>query len=321
VEIGSGHSRVVGAPRSGRLALAATAATLLAFASASPAHAGEIVVKERTSGGAGKHAIEDYWTAKRIAAARPLEVVRSEDGEATVRRGHKDPFSHPAPFETGPVADPAVAPNTVNGKLYGKIRGVGPYECSATSVDAPNRGLIMTAGHCVAEPGLALASKLAFVPAFDAEVRPFGTWVFRKIVVLKSWRRNSNFNYDYSAVATSPQNGVNLEDAVGGALVATKLPVRQTYDSVGYPNNFQKGQTMWHCIGDLAGRDPRPIPNGPRPIAMGCDMGLGSSGGGWFVNGFLNSVTSFGYDDHPDVSYGPYFGKRAAEVYEKGAAS
>ena len=77
---------------------------------------------------------------------------------------------------------------------------------------------------------------------------------------------------------------------------------------------------MWHCLGGFEGFDPHPIPNGPKPMAMGCDMAEGASGGGWFVDGYLNSVTSFGYEDHPDVGYGPYFGNKAAEVYAKAAA-
>jgi hypothetical protein len=137
--------------------------------------------------------------------------------------------------------------------------------------------------------------------------------------VLRSWRRNGNFNYDYSAVEMAPQDGVNLEDAVGGAPIATRLPFDQTYYAVGYPVNIDQGQTMRYCLGDFDGFDPHPIAHGPKPIAIGCDMAEGASGGGWFVNGHLNSVTSFGYENHRDISYGPYFGSKADQVYAKGA--
>ena len=299
-------------------ALCAAIAAGLSLLLAPGVRADELVVSER-AGGASKESVEDYWTAKRIARARPLEAVRGTGGEVELRRGEPQPFNHPAPFESGPIAEPSTFPNTVNGKLYGKLRGVGPYECSATSVDAPNRGLVMTAGHCVAEPSTReLATKLAFIPSYADGERPFGTWVFRRIVVLKSWRKNSTFNFDFSAVAMSPQGGANLQDVVGGAPVAVNLPAEQTYTSVGYPANIQDGQVMWQCTGPYQGRDPRPIPNGPTPIAMGCDMGQGASGGGWFVGGALNSVTSFGYEDHPDIGYGPYFGSKTAQVYAKG---
>jgi hypothetical protein len=83
--------------------------------------------------------------------------------------------------------------------------------------------------------------------------------------------------------------------------------------------NFDRGQRMHYCVGGFEGYDPHPIANGPKPMAMGCDMGPGASGGGWFVDGGLASVTSFGYVNHPDVSYGPYFGAKAARVYAAGA--
>jgi len=284
---------------------------LAIFASSAQA---EVITKKRQSGAAGKRAIEAYWTAERLEAARPIEALRTADGEPVVRPD-KDALNHPTPFETGPVADPTWPPNTVNGKVFGKIRGVGGYECSATSVDALGRNVIVTAGHCVAEPGLDIAKKIVFIPSFENGVRPYGTWVYEKIHVLKSWRKRQNFNFDFSAVRMSPQNGINLQDAVGGSTPTINLPVDQTYTSVGYPSNIEDGQVMWNCIGPFAGRDPRPIPKGPLPIAMGCDMGPGASGGGWFVNGSLVSVTSFGYEDHPDVGYGPFFGAKARKLF------
>jgi hypothetical protein len=300
-------------PAAFAFAIAATAfACLPAGASAD-----EVVVAKRAD---SVRSIERYWTPERMERARPLEAVREADGEVAVERGAPQPFNHPAMFESGRVPDPTAPGSSVNGKLFGKIKGVGGYECSATAVDAANRNLIMTAGHCVAEPAnRKLAEKLVFVPSYGDEVQPFGTWVFDRIVVLRSWRRKSNFNYDFSAVRMAPQGAVNLQDAVGGAPVATHLPPRQTYQAVGYPANFDKGQTMRYCTSRFQGFDPHPIAHGPRPIAMGCDMGVGASGGGWFVNGSLSSVTSFGYDNHPDVNYGPYFGSKVDQVYAKGA--
>ena len=309
-----------GSGKRGRRRAAAAAVGALAAVSVllpAAAAADELVVEKR---GSSKAAVADYWTPARMARARPLELVREPGGEVAVERGGKDPFNHPAIFESGRVPEPTAPGSSINGKLFGRIKGVGGYECSATSVDAANRNLIMTAGHCVAEPSnRKFAKKLAFVPAYEEEARPFGTWVFDRIVVLRSWRRNSNFNYDFAAVELEPQGTLNLQDAVGGVPVATHLPADQTYYSVGYPVNLDSGQKMRYCRSDFQGYDPNPIAHGPRPIAIGCDMGAGASGGGWFVNGSLNSVTSFGYDNHPDVGYGPYFGSKTDLVYAKGA--
>lgn len=276
------------------------------------AHAGAIVSKERA---AGKRAVERYWTPKRMEAARPLEATVSK-GKLSVRRGSGEDSSERAvpAFESGPVAAPESAPNAVHGKLYGKIRGIGKYECSATSVNAANRSVIVTAGHCVSEPGRGFAKKLAFVPAYQHGHRPFGTWVFRRTFALRSWKKRGNFNFDFAAVAMSPRDGRALEDVVGGLPLLTKAPLDQSYVATGYPANKERGKAMWRCSSQFAGTDPHPVGKGPRPIGMGCDMGVGASGGGWTVNGALNSVSSFGYGNKP-VLYGPYFGQKAAELH------
>jgi hypothetical protein len=308
-------------PQTPRKAVAGLAAGLAAIASATavaPAGAVELAVHDRAGGAAAKRAVERYWTPARMSAARPLGAVRTGRGEVRLRRGPKQPFNHPPPpFESAQVPDPGVAPNTVNGKIYGKIDGIGKYTCSGTIVDSPSRSLMMTAGHCVAERGYGTASKVVFVPAYAEGHRPFGTWVFNRIVTLKSWRKRGNFNYDFAGVVMAPLNGVALQDAVGAAVpLATNLPPEQTYVATGYPANRLDSEAMWRCTGAFAGFDPRPIPNGPDPIAMGCDMNEGASGGGWQVNGHLNSVSSFGYGDHPDVLFGPYFGNKTRELYD-----
>lgn len=314
---GSGHIQVV---RAGFVVALVALACVMSLALAGPAQA-RVVVKERESGAAGEQRILDYWTDERLEAARPLEAIRDENGDPVIRRGDREAFNHPAPFESGPVANPSAPPNTINGKVFGRIRGIGQYECSATSLDALNRNLIMTAGHCVAEPGLDLANRIVFIPSYEDGVRPYGTWVFDKIFVLKSWRKRQNFNFDFSAVRMSPQAGTgsNLQDVVGGVPISTNYPVEQTYTSVGYPANIDDGQIMRYCTGPFAGRDPQPLPNGPLPIAMGCDMLQGASGGGWFANGSLVSVTSFGYQNHKDIGYGPYLGSKAQSLYNSAA--
>ena len=298
-----------------RLALAVLTAVAICVAPAPAALAGGVVSFERQGGAAAKRAIEEYWTPQRMRAARPLEGVLADRGEVRIRRGSKQPLNHPAAFESGQVADPASFPNTVNGRVFGRLPGFGGYSCSGTVVDAPSHRVMMTAGHCVTERGYGTATKLAFVPAYDRGARPFGTWVFDRIVAQRAWRRNTNFNFDFAAVSMSRRDGVALQDAVGGVPLAINLPVEQTYVATGYPSNRSDGEVMWRCTAPFDGFDPRPLPNGPQPIAIGCDMGEGASGGGWQVNGSLNSVSSFGYQDHPDVLYGPYFGSKALQVY------
>lgn len=285
---------------------------------AADARAGAVVSEQRSGGAPGKRAVERYWTPERMEAARPLEAVVTQRGELKTRHGGENSSQRAGPaFESGPVADPQSAGNVVYGKLFGRIPGIGKYECSATSVNAANRSVIFTAGHCVAEPGLGFADRLAFVPAYQSGHRPFGTWVFRKIYAQRAWKKRGNFNFDFAAVVLSPRDGRLLEDEVGGIPLLTRASPEQSYVATGYPANREKGRVMWRCASQFAGTDPRPFGRGPRPIGMGCDMDIGASGGGWTVDGALNSVSSFGYRDRRDVLYGPYFGRKAAQVHAR----
>jgi hypothetical protein len=301
------------------IGIAVTSVALAAVLLAPTARGGGLSVVERDGGTARKHAIEEYWTAKRMRAARPLEAIRSGRDAFRLRPAKALTRNHPAPFESGAVPDPGVFPNTVNGRLFGRIRGLGGYSCSATVVDAANRSTVITAGHCVIDPRYGSAHKLAFVPAYDRRARPFGTWVFERFVTQRAWRRRANFNFDLAGIELSPRNGVGIQDVVGAIPVSPYLPVEQTYVATGYPENRSRGEVMWRCTAPFDGFDPRPIKHGPTAFAIGCDMGIGASGGGLTVDGALASVVSFGYDDHRNVLYGPFFGRKLVAVYEAAA--
>ncbi len=215
-----------------------------------------------------------------------------------------------------------MAPNTTNGKIYGRIPGIGGYECSGTVVDSPNFSVIFTAGHCVADERAGLARKLVFIPAYNRKERPFGTFVFDEIIVAKQWAQRGNFNYDFSAVVMSPLDGVAVQTAVGARGIAFNQPRKQDYQAFGYPFNRQRGQVMWNCASSYFQDDPHPAGGGELPFGIGCDMGPGASGGGWIINGTtLNSVSSFGYDERSDLLYGPYLGGAAQKVYNAAAAA
>jgi V8-like Glu-specific endopeptidase len=230
-------------------------------------------------------------------------------GVASDRRGRE-------PDERAFAVDPSSPENWRHGKLFGKDR-TGAYECSATAVASQNRSVIFTAGHCVRYNGN-WAKKLVFVPAYDRGQRPFGAWVWDVIRVPRQWASRENDNYDYATVAMSPQNGVRLTDAVGAAGIAWNQPRDVPFSLFGYPTNFYDGQRMTGCVGtgfpgDDAGR-------GPPTVGVSCDMGQGSSGGGWLIGGgYLNSVMSYGLRNRPDLSFGPYFTGAANSLLERSA--
>ncbi len=258
----------------------------------------------------------DYWTAKRMATARPLELTQ-RGGEFELGLGRR---SHTVPYLSGPVPDPSVAPFPTFGKLFGKIPRIGRYECSATVVDTAGDSTVFTAGHCVADPFVRrFASKLLFVPGYNRGSEPYGRFEGRALLTTREWARTANNNFDYAAVAVRKRDdGATLEAATGAVAMATKTPREGEYSAYGYPSNLEGGQALWGCGSAYAGDDPRPIPFGPIPIGIGCDQKAGASGGGWLnASGQLVSLTSFGYRKHPQLVYGPYLTNKATKLVNR----
>jgi hypothetical protein len=280
---------------------------------AAPGASARVVSRHASSGSAAAR----YWTAERMARARPLEVVR-RGGEARLRRAPQPP-----PFESFQVPDPTAPPLPAHGKVFGFLPGFGGFECSATVVDDPSRTVVMTAGHCVYDPRTRTAARrLAFVPAYDDGARPFGRWTASTSRSTQGWIRSENYDFDYATLTMRPHNGALIEDVVGGRPLGVNTPREQTYNAYGYPVNFARAQKMWTCRGPYAGDDPRPIPGGPPPVGMACDMKAGASGGGWVDDlGRLVSVTSFGYGARKGFLYGPYLTPKAARLVARSGAA
>jgi len=283
-----------------RLFRAVAALTVLGLAPAA-----EATVVSRAERGAG-----GYWTAERMADARPLDVVRG-GSEPALRLAPQPP-----PFESFAVPDPTAPPLTTHGKVFGVLPGIGRFECSATVVASASRRVVFTAGHCVYDPRTAtVARRLTFVPSYDRGARPFGRWSAKAARTTVDWVRRANFDYDYATLTMRPRDGRRIEEVVGGRPLATGTPRAQIYTAYGYPSNFAGAQRMWECRGGYAGDDPRPIPGGPPPIGMACDMTTGASGGGWVDEaGQLVSISSFGYQRRPGFLYGPYLKAKAARL-------
>ncbi len=102
------------------------------------------------------------------------------------------PGRYPRPGSTASasslrVLDASEAATRMNGKIFGVDPKEGNYTCSGTAVNTPSRSIVLTAGHCVVLEGEA-ASRIAFVPAYDHGVRPFGTFEVTSVYVTPQWR-------------------------------------------------------------------------------------------------------------------------------------
>jgi V8-like Glu-specific endopeptidase len=211
------------------------------------------------------------------------------------------------------VLDASEAATRMNGKIFGVDPKEGNYTCSGTAVNTPSRSIVLTAGHCVVLEGEA-ASRIAFVPAYDHGVRPFGTFGVTSVYVTPQWRHGENPDFDVAALKVAPNQLGALIDVVGGRGMATSKSRSAGFDIYGYPAAALKGEEMRNCRAHGLGSDPLTFPlTGPPTIFSACDMAAGSSGGGWLLeDAYVNGVTSYGYANRPDLLYSPYFGPSIA---------
>jgi hypothetical protein len=213
--------------------------------------------------------------------------------------------------ESVTVPDPTAPGLSVDGAVF--IREDGGYgRCSGTSVTAPNKSLVITAGHCVFENGRWSGRRWVFVPGYRHGERPFGTFIAHWLGTTPQWHRAENDNFDVgAAVVGRNERGELLAQAVGADRLVTGRHPR-AFDVRGYPvaRPFNGG-TLQVCQGAASvGHDFQTLlMPGPLDLGVQCRISGGASGGGWFIDGdLLDGVTSGSYTEDPATVYGPYFG-------------
>jgi hypothetical protein len=260
---------------------------------------------------AGPHPIERFWTPRRMADARPLEMTVDRAGRADVHLGLRRPVAQ-ASYSV--VETPEVPPYAWNGRLYVRQAGKEGF-CSATAIDSPSRRLVLTAGHCVntgpkdGKRGV-WSTDLEFVPGFNLGVAPYGAFVLSgRPRALPGWTEEGNPDFDLGAFLTEPDaKGAALADAVGGgARIVTDLGIRQHFETFGYPGGTERMRT---CVSGFAGEDPitASLP-GPSTIGVRCHWAPGASGGGWMIEGGreIDGLNSYFNIDEKQRTFGPYF--------------
>jgi V8-like Glu-specific endopeptidase len=237
------------------------------------------------------------------------------------------PPGDPIPYTAGMISDTEVFPNVTHGKLFFQIPGVGTFVCSGTVVGSDTLDVVWTAGHCVTEgDGGGFFANFLFVPGYDDGAAPAGEWVGEYAVTSSQWKSSGDFRYDVAALTMAPDGSdQEIQEVVGARGIAFNQDPDQTYRSIGHPAAAPfDGRYMFYCDSDLGYLDV--FSPSPAPMAIGCDMTGGSSGGGWIVEdevtgeGFVHSVNSYGYEtgteEYEDTMFGPQLGNVAAAVHE-----
>ena len=258
--------------------------------------------------------VRSYWTPQRMSEAIPIDPAKSHD-RARTKRG-------PIPYLSEPVPDPTALSYPAVGTLFGKI-GRFQFTCSATIVNAASARLVWTAAHCLRDRGRFgdWVRKIVFVPGYQTGARPYGTWLAGEYWVSNPWvTRKASEKTDFGALIIRRSNGVGLQTAVGHAYnIGFNQPLAQGWEAIGYPADPAFGDQMWHCISGLYGVDNgQPRKPGPPPFGIGCNMTPGSSGGPFVSQaGAVGGVTSFGFNEEPELLYATYLGSKAAALYGK----
>lgn len=272
-----------------------------------------------------------YWTARRMADARPLDEVRT------------------APSE--PVRPGSAAAGRPQGTLFKGTRLIGTFfgsdgprgttwHCTGSVIDSPARNIVLTAAHCA----LNMSGDYVFVPKFvkgaGPDQQPYGIFPVRRIFIDPRYKPDpgssttkkpsSDLDTAFARVAAD-QRGTSLQDAVGGGLTFTR-PSGYTHANVtvvGYPSyrHNRAGRAVKCTV-------PTRQLRGYRQMTMTCGGYYGGvSGSPWITDykddarsghviGNLGGYNGGGNDADVDyVSHAPAFGAAAANLLSHAVAN
>jgi hypothetical protein len=289
-----------------RLTLAPALLATLALAGPAEARVEQKTVSESAS------SVKSYWTADRMRSAKPAE---QQFGGKAAGKGKKGAL----PWSSEEITTPYTqAPTSTHGKVFFTLGG-NDYVCSGTALLSSNKSVVWTAGHCVNEGPGAFATNWQFVPAYKDGSAPLGVYTAQDLFAPSAWANSGDFGYDLGAAVVAPASGTALTDRVGGRGIAFDYTRSQNFQSYGYPAARPfTGERLWRCNSPLQTSDNSA---NPATMGIGCDMTGGSSGGGWVVGSSVYSVNSYGYNNQPDVMYGPYQGSVAQSLYNAAASA
>ncbi|WP_017627131.1 trypsin-like serine peptidase [Nocardiopsis chromatogenes] len=264
----------------------------------------------------------DYWTAERMAAARPIGRLLggAADGLLDGVPGYGAPDrEHQADGGDAPVWTGGGTVARTTGRVFLSMDG-RDFTCTASVVRARNASTVVTAGHCLKDGTGAWASKWVFVPGYDDGEEPYGRYTAREMLVTPEWARRTDDSRDFGAAVLREGDGGPVQEATGAQRISFSGDHTGRVRSFGYPaRSPYDGRTLRTCSGpthaDRGGTTAR---------GMSCDMTEGSSGGPWFAGfdsasgrGTVVSVVSFKYASDADTQYGPVLGASERRVFNE----
>lgn len=311
--------------RRSKTAAAAALFTVLALLplAVAPVAAGDSQAKAK----AEQARIVDYWTAERIAGAKPRDFVRTADGKF-VPKAKPDGGTGASWTSGGPVVGRT-------GKVLFTMDGSN-WVCSASAVN-DTRGdysLVLTAGHCAYdETNGGFATNWIYVPSYDTSPTftcaqtTYGCWTASGLVVHSGYATAGGFNtqatvHDFAiAIVGAGTNGTQLDASPRGSypIAYPAISTGGTVHAFGYPAAGRyKGNDLTYCTGPTFDD----AWNGNKTWGIKCNMTGGSSGGPWLAgftqagDGTLTSLNSYGYSGIRNM-YGPKFNSNTQAVLNR----
>ncbi len=246
--------------------------------------------------------------------------AKEQSGTQTTASG----YNYPAPFVRYQNFDSyQVYPYSTVGVLFFTQYEVD-YRCSAASIGS---SAIWTAGHCIHkgdDSEFGWSKNIVFAPAYKNGSTPFGVWSASYITTKGFWFEFGDLRYDMAGAVLNEWNNQTISEAVGSLGFVSNYENSPHWLNMGYPSAPPfDGKTQQICAASFAYADTS-MP-APSPVAMGCDMTRGSSGGPWILSfsgqaggtNFLNGNNSYRYTFHPQELFSPYFGDAAKFLYDE----
>jgi len=321
-----------------RRSTAAAATALLTVLALLPLAAGPVAAGSPAGGSqnaarAEHQRIVRYWTAGRIASAKPRDFARTAGGKFVPRA---KPGSGTGASWTG--GGPVVQRT---GKVLFTMGGSN-WVCSASAVNDSRDGLslVLTAAHCAYdEVNETFATNWTYVPSFDTaptftcSQSTYGCWTTAQggLVVHNGYATAGGFNtqatvHDFAIAIVGPggKNGSTQLDSLGSYPIAyPAISTGGTVHAFGYPAAGRyKGKDLTYCTGPTFNDQY----NGNLTWGIACNMTGGSSGGPWIAaftqagGGTLTSLNSYGYSGISNM-YGPKFNADTQDVWTRANTS
>ncbi|MBS1212687.1 MAG: hypothetical protein H6R26_1304 [Proteobacteria bacterium] len=180
-------------------------------------------------------------------------------------------------------------------KVVGKLLIDGGGYCTAQSITGAPKNIVVTAAHCVYDPGVGFKRGWTFVPAERFGAAPYGQFRWASARVLNAWMSSGGRRNDVAIIRLQNNSaGRPVSYYTGWLGWRQNYPYVRSLHSIGYASNIA---TTWTSM--CAAESFYASCEGTDVLVKGCNMTFGSSGGAWIdvykpyeVAGYVESVVS-----------------------------